>query len=585
MAQNTETTAAKGSLINDLKEWTVMVYMSSDNTLSSECVWALTEMQNSNLPDQIAVVAQFDPPGKGIGTKRYDFTGVGASPTIIPTAEAGLEEFEIGDLTDERMKRALFIPLAKRKIYRPIEENFADAAVLEDFVGKAIKRYPAKHYLVVLSGFGNGPTGGLLTDENPPGSMSIATLKIALENIKNGFTEYLTEKPQGEIDILGLDSCLMGMAEVVSELSGTVGYLVASEGTIPGTGWPYRQILENIQSSDPEEVAGGIVDNFLRFYSDYIIAGVSVDQSVCNLAYAKSLETATYKLVKALADELPNGEWSLKEQFIDRLTLAHWKAQTYRFEQHVDLWDFCSCLKASLTDTDKEKELKSASEKAMADEEKELKSACERVIAAVATVVLKTDYVGASFQHSHGLSIYFPWSLSETEAIREYSKLLFPLRTKWGEFLMAYVKDTQRKVRGVKYNGQLSIFPQDVLFPDRDNPRLSDVRDNPRLSDVRDNPRLSDVRDNPPIGDVRDNPPIGDVRDNPRLSDVRDLFGGGGLIVLASKVKNPPTHFYNDSLGSPPVKQAAPKKSPVKQAAPKKSSPKKPAASLGKNKK
>ncbi len=535
MAQKTQTKAAGELPMNSPKEWTIMVYMSSDNTLSSECVWALTEMQNSNLSDQIALVAQFDPPGKGIGTKRYDFTGVGANTTVMTKAEAGLEEFEIGDLTDEQKQRTVFISPTKRIIRRPIEENFADSAVLEDFVGKAIKRYPAKHYLVILSGFGNGPTGGLLTDENPRGSMSISTLKKALENIKNGFTEHLTAEPQGEIDILGLDSCLMSMAEVAYELSGTVRYLVASEGTIPGTGWPYRQILENFNPTEPEEVAGGISDNFLRFYSDYIISGVSVDQSVCNLAYAKSLESATYKLVKALADELPNGEWALKEQFIDRLTLAHWKAQSYRFEQHVDFWDFCACLKASLTD---------------AAEEKELKNACEKVMAAVATVVLKTDYVGAAFQHSHGLSVYFPWSLSEIEAIREYKKLLFPLRTKWGEFLMAYVKDTQRKLRGPKYDRQLSIFPQDVLFPDRDNPRLSDVRDNPPIGDVRDNPRLSDVRDNPPIGDVR------------------DLFGGGGgLIVLAPKIKNPPSHFYNDSLGLVPAKHAAAKKPAAKPAA------------------
>src|SRR5204863_9512169 len=66
---------SNGAVANAAKQWTVMVYMSSDNALGSDCVWALTEMQNSNLDKQnLAVVAQFDPPASGIGTIQYDFT-------------------------------------------------------------------------------------------------------------------------------------------------------------------------------------------------------------------------------------------------------------------------------------------------------------------------------------------------------------------------------------------------------------------------------------------------------------------------------------------------------------------------------
>ncbi len=522
------------------KEWTIMVYMSADNNLSSECVWALTEMQQSTFDQRIAVVAQFDPPGQGIGTKQYDFSSIGSAKPRIPLAKAKLEDFEVDDLGDDPQSRPLLSGAAKRKISRPIEQNFADSAVLEHFIGTAMKRYPAKHYLVVLSGFGNGPSEGILTDENPSGSMSIPALRAALDNIKDGFTEYLKAAPQGEIDILGFDSCLMSMVEVASELSGTVRYLVASEGTTPSTGWSYRKILEKMQPTDPETVALNILDNFLPYYSDYVISGVSVDQCICNLAHIKPLETALQGLVQALTDTLENEELTLKEQFVEQVVLAHWKAQGYRFEQHVDLWDFCSCLKDGLLE---------------AEENAALRDACGAVMKAVAAVVVKSGFVGAAFQHSHGLSVYFPWAISQLPTIREYDNLVFSKRTKWGQFLVAYVKDTQRKMRGPKFENQLSVFPQDIFFYHRDNPRLNDVRDNPRLNDARDNPPIGDVRDNPPIGDVRDNPRLNDARDNPPIGDVRDLLVGSGVILLAPKVKNPPDHFYQDQGGKAPAKK------------------------------
>src|SRR6266480_5588188 len=55
-----------------LAEWTVMVYMSGDNSLSAECVWALTEMKNAASSDAINVIAQFDPSDGLARTRRYE---------------------------------------------------------------------------------------------------------------------------------------------------------------------------------------------------------------------------------------------------------------------------------------------------------------------------------------------------------------------------------------------------------------------------------------------------------------------------------------------------------------------------------
>ena len=90
-----------------------------------------------------------------------------------------------------------------------------------------------------------------------------------------------------EIDILGMDVCLMSMVEVCYELNGLVDYLVSSESYSPTAGWPYRQILEKIDAelqkdklAKTEELASIIVDEYIGFYNDYIVGGLSVDQSV-----------------------------------------------------------------------------------------------------------------------------------------------------------------------------------------------------------------------------------------------------------------------------------------------------------------
>jgi len=59
-----------------LREWTIMVYMSGDNSLSAECVWALTEMKKAAGSDNINIIVQFDPSDDFIQTRGTRLTRV-----------------------------------------------------------------------------------------------------------------------------------------------------------------------------------------------------------------------------------------------------------------------------------------------------------------------------------------------------------------------------------------------------------------------------------------------------------------------------------------------------------------------------
>src|SRR5215203_4587077 len=52
--------------------WTVMVYLAGDNNLTTECMFALTEMRKATLGKDLNVIAQFDPNDPFLPTHRYE---------------------------------------------------------------------------------------------------------------------------------------------------------------------------------------------------------------------------------------------------------------------------------------------------------------------------------------------------------------------------------------------------------------------------------------------------------------------------------------------------------------------------------
>src|SRR6266403_3729363 len=71
------------TMANKKAAWTVMVYLAGDNNLSSECVFALTEMKKAAPGEQINVVAQFDPQDKFLPTHRYEINRKGKKSTLF----------------------------------------------------------------------------------------------------------------------------------------------------------------------------------------------------------------------------------------------------------------------------------------------------------------------------------------------------------------------------------------------------------------------------------------------------------------------------------------------------------------------
>lgn len=470
-------------------KWTVLVYLAGDNNLSAEMIYGLLEMK-AGLADSrgdVAVVAQLNPRGGGLPVQRYvicgdsgaadapggdpdDANSFSVRPGSLP-ADALLAQQIVDDeesrilpemlrlVIDHHDKLPILAPTVSRRsperlaeietqltsavktadrktFSKRVQENaellpaFKDASLTDDtgnpwtllrFLFWGIDNFEADKYMVVLSGHGSGAVGDFLRDDSSGGSLTVA----ALGEI---FT-LLNQKLGGRsLDILGLDSCLMSMAEVYCELSGKANIVIGAEGYEPNTGWPYRNVFEPLVK-DPDiearQYAKLIVDKYANYYFDYSLNGVSVDLAACDCdsLIVEGLIKKVKTLVSAMKKTLTGRDKAQRDRLRDAIVLAHWNAQTYKFDQYADLHDFCDML-AEHTGEVTGQSFNTISKKAL-DVSKYIDQ----------KVVLNSRYSGPAFQYSYGLSVYFPWAMCS----KEYPELTFADKTEWGSFLELFI--------------------------------------------------------------------------------------------------------------------------------------------------
>jgi len=306
----------------------------------------------------------------------------------------------------------------------------------------------------------------------------------ALEEVARQLPNVRLVLSPRKIDILGMDSCLMSMLEVCYEIRECAHYMIGSEGFIAGTGWPYQRLIETlVQFQEPDlhppdsalvarQAALAFADKFVSYFRDYQPAGMSSHIAVVDLhelvnkgedpcGFIKALRELADLLVEVLKPlrsdeelcEIPGTNppgcstgapkhLAERRRVRDAVTLAHWYAQSFKWEQYVDLFDFFRQLKRFL---DPKRGPKGWYDR--------LRKRCDEIIQysmAGKGLILYSNFTGPEFQHAHGLSVYFPWSAEDF--VPEYSELQFAQDTRWDDFLRVYLRVTRRVRRGEAEN-------------------------------------------------------------------------------------------------------------------------------------
>ena len=469
-------------MTKDKAAWTVMVYLAGDNNLTSECMFALTEMKGAALSKDLNVVAQFDPSDPYLPSHRYEINldNENIYQDIVDYARYYQNHKEVRfkkesrkalllaarrDEARDKLREAGLKELEQASLTAPKEDEVitddtdtGSPITLYNFISFCLENYPAERYMVVLSGHAGGTERDyLLKDESSARSLTFNELQQVFKQIKRDRKGKL-------IDIVGMDNCLMSMAEICYELRDVAEIVVGCESFSPISGWPYRQILERLctdfvnPKSVTAEAAKAIVEEYVSFYSTYWMAGLSVTQSALNVAKVEELQRLINELAQAMEDELvaeskQKPRRPSKHRFENALVLAHWEAQSYNGEQYVDVYDFCDCLQKR-------------------GPSKEIGKRCQALKEFIATeFVLKSCYCGAIYQYSYGVSIYFPWA----NIAPSYWNLDFADEKApgWGTFLKAYTRITRRSPRNgtgdhrMKYSGDNKKSPRHRMYIDR----------------------------------------------------------------------------------------------------------------------
>jgi hypothetical protein len=185
-----------------------------------------------------------------------------------------------------------------------------------------------------------------------------------------------------------------------------------------------QRLAYSHDSLDPRSLCECLVEDCAEYYASYLPAGVSFDIAACDLAGLEAVQPAVEKLTTVL-NALP------REAFEDITVLAHWRAQSFKWEQYTDLGDFCEQLRSY----------------AVRVQMAQLQEACDAVIESIRYVITTHRTVGIEFQYARGLSVYFPWSVPAFESPNQleiYGQLKFPKRSGWLNFLQHYVEATKR---------------------------------------------------------------------------------------------------------------------------------------------
>ncbi len=444
------------------KEWTIMIYMAGDNNLAVDMAYAM---------EQIKGVAEQGAEGPNLFV-YYD----GNSPAI-PTLYCDFSE-----PGKPRYVRSYKIP---NKLYPPISkkenENAADPRSIINFVDWCVNTVEvendgeisfgrrAEKYALIFSGHSLGFQDiGLFKDETSGKSMKMGDFYGVLaritgnrkeldlmadeDNYEGDARKIATKKLLGQkLDLLGFDSCVMGMLEVGYQFNDRTKTIIASEGSVPSAGWTYAKILgcltrEQNRNVDTRRVAELFVREFIQSQDAYTVGGVSVDMAAWDLSRFDELAGAFDDLAEILIKCFEDEESRVYRQMERVILQVHWKCQSYMYDQNVDLGDFCELL---------DRECGLVYEELGGGEDAEIlrqvQSACQTVLKQLNTAVILSGFSGGGYQYSNGVSVFFPWSREAYEVSKKnYESLWFAKEAKqrrksWTYFLKRYLYDVTRR--------------------------------------------------------------------------------------------------------------------------------------------
>ena len=374
-------------------EWTVMIYLDADNELESAGIDDINEMEMVGSTTDVNIVVQVDRiPYNVLASNNYGAYDDASNSNWTTTRRYYITQ----DFNPIQINSQLIIDLG--------ELNMGDPQTLIDFTSWAVSNYPAKKYLLVIWNHGGGFRSPAYTKDIAWDYTSGGD-KITMPELEDALSD-ITAQMGKNIDIVGMDACLMAMTEVAYQIKDYGDILVTSEEVEPGDGWPYDTILGRLVAN-PTMSSKQLARNIVDYYTSYYGSSKNVTQSAIDLSYMDTLATQLSNLALAI---MSDSQTPMNDYIIAAYYSQHYNDYYHDF---IDLYDYCNKILIYSNNTG-------------------VKNIALSIQQTLNLAIINSRYLGVGVSNSRGLSIYFPY----TEYDYYYNSTNFSQDTFWNEMLL-----------------------------------------------------------------------------------------------------------------------------------------------------
>jgi len=274
--------------VPNIPEWTVMIYLDADNNLESAGINDINEMEIVGSSSDVNIVVQLD---------RIPYS------VLASNNEGYLDDTSNGNWTNTRryyITQDFDTYIINSQLKSDLGElNMGDPQTLVDFANWAITEYPAKKYLLVIWNHGGGFRSPAYTTKDIAWDDTSGGDRITMPELEDALSAISVQMGKN-IDIVGMDACLMAMTEVAYQIKDHADILVTSEESEPNDGWPYDTILAQLAANptmSSTQLAIDIVDKYIYSYPSYDVTQSAIDLSYMNTLANQLSELAQYIMI------------------------------------------------------------------------------------------------------------------------------------------------------------------------------------------------------------------------------------------------------------------------------------------------
>ncbi len=372
-------------------KWTVLVYLNAANDLFSFSTLNVNQMEQVAGNPDVRFVVQWKQSKSAFGGSSFD--GVRRYLVKPDTTSAIASELVQNNIRDAN-GNAL---------------DMGSTQTLADFIEWGKENYPADRYVLILWNHGNGWKRS---------TESLTTRAFSYDDqygtsIKSWETDAALAG--NYFDIIAWDASLMQMMEVAYEVRGFADYVVGSEESPPGEGYPYHLIFDEFRDN-PNASSLNLARAFVDGMQEQAQPGNlyqfrKITQSVVSSSQLNNVATS----LSALADQLITHRLAIAGQIqtIRNTAQSYSPASTRVYR---DIVDVCFRLEGDLTIP------------------QSVRTAASNVRTAIAQAVVY-EYSNAESPNSHGLSIDFSDTSTYATFRTDYERMKLAQDTNWNEWL------------------------------------------------------------------------------------------------------------------------------------------------------